>query len=623
MVKWVFFARPEKNVQVLNNTAPTFFPLNSSRTSSKNPVANIARDTLNQAGQDSSNSSQILFNAAFINKRQVPRLQATGPLATFRTADAISFLTQRFQGEKLPIIEGLVKKESFTFARLRELDDLSDSLKNLEQTVTRLLGEGTLNPKSASSSRFREVLASAGKNGPLDSFNVRPVRLSRTAELASDVKDPSEKLGLTGSFLVNGVEVTVEATDSLVTIRNKINFGEDVNRNGSLDLTEDVNQNGILEILQVANSESGPGVFIKEDLNDDGVIDSSEDTNSNERLDGGTLDNKVLALVRGNRLVLVSLTGGSNTIDLKDDDDVLLSLGFFELNNKGLSVQKEFQFNDLKTPENLVVQPQTSIAEVDGKFFASDTDVVSGVIEDTALILRQASENSAKITIFIDAPTFFAQIKNLFNQFNDSISKINDLLSVSKTFESDGDIQDIRNELTIEPQKRARGLEERNRIIDDFRGRPGNPQATGISVVNAEKGNPQEVAVTSIVKAIQTGMTFPVQNSDENLLKRLSSIGIRTLTDNTFALDETEFERGLEKNTQEVFDLFTNSETGILPVLAEQLSIIVRDELGDLALKKDKVVIQSGAPNILAQNFRKFTENSNLESTFQTLIAVA
>ncbi|HCG72577.1 MAG TPA: hypothetical protein DE038_04635, partial [Nitrospina sp.] len=101
------------------------------------------------------------------------------------------------------------------------------------------------------------------------------------------------------------------------------------------------------------------------------------------------------------------------------------------------------------------------------------------------------------------------------------------------------------------------------------------------------------------------------------------SIGIRTLTDNTFGLDETEFKRGLEKNTREVFNLFINSETGILPLLAERLENIVLEGRGDLAIKQTKVIIQSGAPNILAENFRKFTENLNLNTTVQTLIAVA
>jgi flagellar capping protein FliD len=616
-----YFCQTGKNVQVLNNIPPTFFPFNSSRTTSKNAVVNVARDTLNQAGNNSQNKSQTLFDAVFVNKRQVPQLEATGPLAAFRTVDVIALLSQRSQSQKIPIVDELDKKQSFALARLRQLDGLTDSLKELQQTVADL--ENALNPKSASSSRFREVLAAAGKNAPLDSFDVRPVRLSRTAELASDVKNPSQKLGLSGRFFINGVPITVVSTDSLSTIKNKINFGEDVNQNGTLDLSEDVDQNGILEILQVANSEFGAGVFIKEDLNGNGEIDLTEDSNSNKRLDGGSLENNVLALIRDNRLILVSLAGGSNTIDLKEDDSVLLDLGFFEAVDEGLPVLKEIQLNDLIAPENLNVQPQTAIVEVDGEFFSSNTDVISGVIEDTALVLRQASEKSARITIFIDAPTFFEQIKILFSQFNNSIAKINDLLAVSSSFEEDGDIQDIRNDLTIDPQKEARVLQERNRIIDDLRGRPGNSQATGVSVTNTEKKTQQEVAVTSIVKGIQSGLNFPSQNGDENLLKRLSSIGIRTLTDNTFALDETEFERGLEKNTLEVFDLFTNSETGILPLLAERLENIVLEGRGDLAIKETEVIIESGAPNILAENFRRFTENSNLDTTVQTLIAVA
>ena len=613
-------------MQILNHIPPTFFPFNSSRTNSKNSAVNVARDTLNQAGKNSQNKSQTLFDAVFINKRQVPQLESTGPLAAFRTADAIAFLSQRSKSQKLPIIDNLDKKQSFALARLRQLDGLTDSLQELQQTVADL--ENALNPKTASSSRFREVLATAGKDAPLGSFDFRSVRLSRTAELASDVKDPSQKLGLSGRFFINGVPITVVSTDSLSTIKNKINFGEDVNQNGTLDLSEDVNQNGTLEILHVANSEFGAGVYITEDFNGNGEIDPTEDSNSNERLDGGSFENNVLALIRDNRLILVSLAGGSNTIDLREDDSVLLDLGFFEISNEGfsnegLSVQKEIQLSDLNTPENLIVQPQTAIVEVDGEFFSSNTDVVSGVIEDTALVLRQASEKSAKITIFIDAPTFFEQIKILFSQFNNSIAKINDLLAVSNSFEEDSDIQDIRNDLTIDPQKEARVLQKRNRIIDDLRGMPGNTQATGISVGNTEKKTQKDVAVTSIVKGIKSGLSFPSQNGDENLLKRLSSIGIRTLNDNTFGLDETEFKRGLEKNTLEVFDLFTNSETGILPLLAERLENIVLEGRGDLAIKQTKVIIQSGAPNILAENFRKFTENLNLNTTVQTLIAVA
>ncbi|MBC8285156.1 MAG: hypothetical protein H8E32_15185, partial [Nitrospinae bacterium] len=192
----------------LNNTIPTFFPSDSSRTST-NPKVNKARETINQAGEDTSNISQSLFDKIFINKRKVPQLHATGPLATLRTADAISLLTQNFQSQKIPIIDDLENKEPFVIARLRQLDDLSDSLKDLDKTVTNLLSEDVLNPKSASSSRFRDVLAVAGKNAPLDSIEVRTVQLERRAELASNVFDHSAQLNLSGSFSVNGIEVPV------------------------------------------------------------------------------------------------------------------------------------------------------------------------------------------------------------------------------------------------------------------------------------------------------------------------------------------------------------------------------------------------------------------------------
>ena len=144
-----------------------------------------------------------------------------------------------------------------------------------------------------------------------------------------------------------------------------------------MDFSEDVNRNGVLEILKVSNSEFGSGVYIKEDVNGNGEIDPTEDSNGNKRLDGGTFDNNVLALVRDNRLVLVSLAGGSNTIDISEDNNVLLDLGFFEIDGSGRKVQKEIQLNDLERPENLVVQPQTALAEVDGDLFSSDSNILT------------------------------------------------------------------------------------------------------------------------------------------------------------------------------------------------------------------------------------------------------
>jgi len=613
-------------VQILNNVSATFFPLNSTRSTSNDLNVRIARDTINQSGSPQEIKRDILFNSVFINTRKVPNLEATGPLAAFRVNDAIALLSRRFDSRKIPILEDLGKKERFTLLKLRQLDDLSTSLKTLGQTVTELFSVDALNPKSSSSTRSKRVQAFVGKDAPLDSFRISPVRLSKGAILASDEQStPLGTLGLTGSFFINGVKITVESSDTLIDLKNKINFGEDHNRNGVLDKTEDVNNNGTLDIIQTANSEFVPAIFITEDLDGDGELDPDEDVNDNGRLDGGVAETKVLALIKDNRLVLVGLAGGRDRIDLLDSDEVLLNLGFFELNFKGFPVQKEFQFDseDQDLAVNLIQQPQTAKIEIDGKPVFSDTNVFSGVIEDTDLVIKKVSEKAAQINIFIDTETFFTQIKTLFDQFNYSISKINNLLGISRTFAQDGDIQDIRNDLTFKPQERARGLAKRNEDIDALRGRPGNPFATGIKVVNPEKNNPQEVAITSAVQAVKSGITRAFQSQNENLLRRLGSIGIRTLADNTFLLDEREFRRGLNSNTTEIFDLFTNPETGILPNLAERLSIILRDDLGELAIEKNEIVVQSSSPRIQAENFRKLTENNNLGNTTQTLIAVA
>ena len=613
-------------MQILNNVSATFFPLNSTRSTSNDLNVRIARDTINQSGSPQEIKRDILFNSVFINTRKVPNLEATGPLAAFRVNDAIALLSRRFDSRKIPILEDMGKKERFTLLKLRQLDDLSTSLKTLGQTVTELFSVDALNPKSSSSTRSKRVQAFVGKDAPLDSFRISPVRLSKGAILASDEQStPLGTLGLTGSFFINGVKITVESSDTLIDLKNKINFGEDHNRNGVLDKTEDVNNNGTLDIIQTANSEFVPAIFITEDLDGDGELDPDEDVNDNGRLDGGVAETKVLALIKDNRLVLVGLAGGRDRIDLLDSDEVLLNLGFFELNFKGFPVQKEFQFDseDQDLAVNLIQQPQTAKIEIDGKPVFSDTNVFSGVIEDTDLVIKKASEKAAQINIFIDTETFFTQIKTLFDQFNNSISKINNLLGISRTFAQDGDIQDIRNDLTFKPQERARGLAKRNEDIDALRGRPGNPFATGIKVVNPEKNNPQEVAITSAVQAVKSGITRAFQSQNENLLRRLGSIGIRTLADNTFLLDEREFRRGLNSNTTEIFDLFTNPETGILPNLAERLSIILRDDLGELAIEKNEIVVQSSSPRIQAENFRKLTENNNLGNTIQTLIAVA
>jgi flagellar capping protein FliD len=613
-------------VQILNNVNSTFFPLNSTRSTSNNVDVRITRDAIISSNSPQKTKQGILFefDSVFMNRRKVPSLGATGPIAAFRVADAISLLSKQSVARKIPIVDNLDKSERFTLLKLRQLDDLITSLKSLGKTVSELLVDDALNPKTASSTRPKLVQALAGKDSPLNSYRITPVRLSQEAILASDEQaTPLGALGLTGSFSINGTKITVEATDSLFELKNKINFGEDLNRNGVLDKTEDINNNGKLDVIRTTNREFVQTIFIAEDLDGDGEIDLGEDINNNKNLDGGTAENKVRALIQDNRLVLVGLAGGRTEIDLQDNTEILLSLGFFELNSKGFPIGKEFQFDsDDQTLTNLIQEPQTARIYFNGKQVPSDKNVFSGVIQDTDLIIKKVSEKAVHINISIDVTTFFSQIKNLVEQFNNSISKINNLLEVSKTFKRDGDIQDIRNDLTFKPQARVRELDQRNHNIDTLRGRSGNPFLTGIKVVNTQKSSMQEVSIAAAVQVVKSEIGKSFQSDDEKLLRRLGAIGIHTLSDDTFALDEKELRRALDSNTVEVFDLFANSETGVLPSLAETLTILLREKLGKLAIKENEIITQFSSPKALPKNFRKFTENAILKNTIQTLISI-
>jgi hypothetical protein len=72
----------------------------------------------------------------------------------------------------------------------------------------------------------------------------------------------------------------------------------------------------------------------------------------------------------------------------------------------------------------------------------------------------------------------------------------------------------------------------------------------------------------------------------------------------------------------EVSDLFTNSKTGILPSLAETLTIVLREELGELAIEESEIITQFSSPRALPENFRKFIENATFKNKIKTLIAV-
>ena len=592
-----------------------------------------AKDDLNSGGQPRPGIKDLVFQSLNIVGRRVPVFEGGGPLAGFRLGNAVNVVTEKSERNKFPIADDIERNNRFSDLKVERLSSLRASLQTLRSTVNVFRNNGAFNLNAADSSREDLVKIQAGKTAPTGRFTVAPTRKMVSSTLASDEQStPIEAIGLSGNFYVNGFKISVETTDSIFELRDKINRGEDTNNNGKLDGVEDINNNGTLDVISFSASEFGGGFYLTEDRNGNGELDPDEDTIDNDRLDGGTIESGVKASVVNNRLVLSSLAGGSTKIDLRDDDNILLQLGFFELNLKGLPIQKELQFDAdqllVRFPAiNLNVTPRPALVEVDRSFaepetIESDFNEFTNISEDAIITALEASVRKSNIQVFFDATNAIDQIKTFFNHFNDSLRQINDILSQSKEFSKDKEIQNIRNDLTIQAQEKTRIIEKRNEEIDIFRVTSENLQEIGFGVVNTEKKTVQELSTSIALADILDGPTSPFSNTTKDIATRLNSAGIRTSNDNTFVVDEPRLKKALEVNAEETLKIFTDEEAGILPLLSKQLENLLRENLGDLDQKINQVVIQTKTPSLPLEKLHKFTEVSRLNQTVKNLIAV-
>ena len=540
-------------------------------------IVSKARDTINAGGQPRSGTNGLTFKSNSIQER--------------------SEKTQR------PIVDDIERNSRFSDLKVDRLNELRDTFQTLRTTVNVFRNTDAFNLVAADSSRQDLVKIKAGMASPTEKFTVTPTKKAINNTLVSDEQSKLDALGLSGNFYINGFKVSVETNDSIFDLKDKINYGEDTNKNGRLDRAEDINNNGILDTIKISANEFGKGLYFTEDRNGNKILDPSEDTINNGRLDGGTQQNRVRANVIDNRLTLKSFAGGSTRIDLRDDDNILLKLGFFELNLKGLPVQKELQFDNKKLRQgipatNLNTEPQPAMAEVDKTFndpeiVVSDFNKFINIAENSVLTLEKESTQMSNVQIFFDATNTLDQIKLFFNQFNNSLREINDILFQSKEFYKDKEIQKIRNDLTFQPQDKTRIIEKRNKVIDIFRSASENLQTIG----------------------------FSIKSNIENPENPLTSTGIRTIDDSTFVIDEAKLKKSLEVNGGETLKIFTDKETGLLPLLSQQLENLLRENIGDLDQKQTQIQRNSSA--IAAENFRKFTDISTLSKTVKNLIAVA
>ncbi len=520
----------------------------------------------------------------------------------------------------------LIVSPTFNPARLESArngfrQSVRNQLNELSDRVSRLLDAGDFTTRRSRVSRPEVLSVTPGNNTPLDRFNFSSTRLSQGQVLASDPFTSGSALGLNGRFLINGVAVDVESTDGLSDIRDKINQGEDRNGNGILDGPEDLNANEQIDIIEVEGSEQGPSRFIVEDINGNGVLDPGEDSNNNDRLDGGTEENRVVAGITDDRLILASETGGASAIALSDPDDVLLTLGFFELNAKGRPIQKEAQFDfDRQTPTNLNTSPQTAQIEIDGERLESNTNEFTNAIEDAVVELRQKTDNDTEVRIEFDTDEAVQEVESLVEDFNDVVGGLNRIQKGDPPTIDDPEAATLQSKLTQTetPGNTAPDPAPVNDALPPFDRL--TPPVTGQPLKEGGTRNFNEFFTSDAAQSIEDGLRTEPSLNTSVVSDQFQKIGIGVQPNDTLELDKPALEQAFENDFEKVRELFFEDDTGLLTQLQSRLDTLLDNQFGPLTLSEDSLTPSTSSST--NNQFRAAVESLISNEPERTLLAI-
>ncbi len=537
-------------------------------------LSDKAIQKLSDTKSDRVGKETIASSSYYFVERRVPKVELLNSAASaYQVHRDLEFLRQK--KTRIPIVDNLSLRSPFINKQIKSFLKISEKLSSFKNSIENVSRAENFNIKSAKSSDSDVLTATTTAKSSVDNFKINVSQLAGGQQLVSDaVSDPFAGLGASGTVQINGFEISIEASDSLDDIKNKINFGEDLNKNGVLDLGEDLNNNGNLEVLQVASTSYAKGKYIVEDINGDNVIQDSEDLDGDELLDGGIADLKVMASIIDNRLYLNSISNVNKNIDIQDDNDVLLDLGFFELNRLENAVLKEQQL-DSGNSENLNVLSTTSSLTVDGDSFEKAVNEISDIIPETTLRLKDTSSKDISLTISTDLTEAVKNIKNFVSTYNDTIKFLNNELAFSRVLEENVSAQKIRNGLNDKTMDDVLNADQKFNNLEDI----------GITSRNQSKNTFNQIAIKNLVTNFKkeiSNMTLLPSKGSSSIFAGLGKIGIRTMEDDTLTVDERELKKVLKKNAEKVITLFTDASSGIAGKLDDLINILNRPMSGTI-----------------------------------------
>jgi flagellar capping protein FliD len=460
------------------------------------------------------------------------------------------------------------------------LSAVSNRFKSLNFASNELGSPASFNTRPASSSFPEAVNAQTGAGSPSGSFRISVANLALPHKIVSNQQsDPFASLGLSGSFKINGYQVGVAASDSLNSLKDKINYGEDVNKNSQLDYAEDMNGNGALDVFRIKPSVGSNHITIREDVDLNGILNGTEDVNGNRHLDGGTANTGVKADIKFNRLSMETVKTGNNIISTDDSDGILQSLGFYFQDNKGVT-RETAQF-DSTYSEQYNTSPTPAQFSVNGLNLARPSNEVNDVLPDTTLQLKQATSDPVNLNVKIATDSSKGKIENFAKEYNSSISTINNFLKFEKTLQSNAIVQNLRAQLVDHVNKPVEFLSQKMNSL----------ATSGLEIQNTEKHSLSAfvalMAPDKIINNNEAISSYRAQG-DATIYSEMREVGIKTQQDDTLKVNDKKLSAALQDSPMDLERIYASNGQGVTDRLDSFFSDVLNTR-GALDLEKQRI----------------------------------
>jgi flagellar hook-associated protein 2 len=457
--------------------------------------------------------------------------------------DTTSMIDQLVQLERRPIYnyEQEISEMEQTKGAWR---DINSRLDNLENKTTDLKLSSTFNSRSANSSNEDVVTVTAQNSASEANYSVtvnnaataQRISGSRLDDSALAIKDLTgfESIAAENNIQINGIDITINDTDSLTDISNKIN-----------DAATGVSASIVDNHLVLESTETG-------EKNEIALVDDNDLFKSLGVLQTGDNDGSL----------------NSNLFEVKDTDTALGLSGSFQINVEGgtgsgeITVDETTTLNEIKDQIDALGDLSASITDEGNGYFSlsmssssadsdiklSNTDIDNNILSDLAFGNRSyQSELQAAVDASIDI-NGIKGITSSSNTFSEAVEGV--------TFKINPDAADDSFSSVSVTKDTGKAMDAVQAFVDQYNS--VMDFIDGKTEYDAEEEKGAILQGDSTAMRLQTRLRNLVTSKvkDGGDFQTLSSIGLEIDRDGVMSFDKAKFEDALNQSSEEVMSIF-------------------------------------------------------------------